>query len=179
MILRVKSHRSLSLFYLHKTSLIYILSCLNWNRKRLRWEKETVYSVLRSMKISVGSIQSTWLWERGGVRTISVRRLHWKRKETFWNIFANGVFRCHLGSGVSQLLLCYQQPSYWGRGVCTFQKQIFFLPKLRPNIFHSSVTIVLNREGWDKNIPSYTGGGGGLWMMPNSAKLLSKIKAPM
>ena len=28
------------------------------------------------------------------------------------------------------------------------------------NIFHSSVTIVINREGWDKNknIPSYTGG---------------------
>ena len=26
--------------------------------------------------------------------------------------FANGVFRCHLDSGVSQLLLCYQQPSY-------------------------------------------------------------------
>ena len=33
-----------------------------------------------------------------------------------------------------------------------------FLPKLRPNIFHSSVTIVINRKGWDKNIPSYTGG---------------------
>ena len=183
MILRVKSHRSLSLslslFYLHKTFLIYILSFLNWNRKRLRWEKETVYSVLRSMKISVGSIQSTWLWERGGgVRTISVRRLHWKRKETFWNIFANGVFRCHLGSGVSHLLLCYQQPSYWGGGL-HISIADFFLPKFRPNIFHSSVTIVINREGWDKNIPSYTGGGGGGWRMPNSAKLLSRIKAPM
>ena len=33
----------------------------------------------------------------------------------------------------------------------------FSLPKLRPNIFHSSVTIVINRKGWDKNIPSYTG----------------------
>ena len=52
----------------------------------------------------------------------------------------------------------------------------FFLPKLRPNIFHSSVTIVINRKGWDKNIPSYTGGW---WRMPNSAKLLSRIKAPM
>ena len=117
---------------------------------------------------------------QGGVRTISVRRLHWKRKVTFWNIFANGVFRCHLGSGVSQLLLCYQQPSYWGGGggVCIFQKQIF-LPKLRPNSFHSSVTIVINREGWDTNIPSYTVRGGGGWRMPNSAKLLSRIKAPM
>ena len=149
---------SLSLFYLHETFLIYILSFLNWNRKRLRWEKETVYSVLRSMKISVGSTQSTWLWERGGVRTISVRRLHWKRKETFWNIFANGVFRCHLGSGVSQLL-CYQQPSYWGGGL-HISKADFFADT-RPNIFHSSLTIVINREGWDKNIPSYTGGGGG------------------
>ena len=148
-----------SFFYLHKTSLIHILSFLNWNRERLILEKEIVYSVLRSMKISVGSIQSTWLWERGGVvMTISVRRLHWKRKEAFWNIFANGVFRCHLGRSVSQLLLCYKQPSYWGMGgVCTFQKQIF-CAKLRPNIFHSSVTMVINREGWDKNIPSYTGG---------------------
>ena len=162
MILRVKSHISLSLIYLNKTFLIYNLSFLNWNWKRLRWEKETVYSVLRSMKISVGSIQSTWLWERGGgggVRTISMRRLHWKRKETFLNIFANGVFRCHLDSGVSQLLLCYQQPFLLrGGGVSAHFKSTFFLPKLRPNIFHSSVTIVINREGWDKNIPSYTGG---------------------
>ena len=50
------------------------------------------------------------------------------------------------------------------------------MPKLRPNIFHSSVTIVINHKGWDKNIPSYTGGW---WRMPNSAKLLSRFKAPM
>ena len=115
----------------------------------------------------------------GGCRTISVRRLHWKRKETFWNIFANGVFRCHLGSGVSQLLLCYQQPSYWGGGggLHISKADFFFLPKLRPNIFHSSVTIVINREGWDKKYPLIYRGG--WWRMPNSAKLLSRIKAPM
>ena len=49
-----------------------------------------------------------------------------------------------------------------GGGSAHFKSRFFFLPKLRPNIFHSSVTIVLNREGWDKNIPSYTGGGGGV-----------------
>ena len=159
----------LSLFYLHKTFLIYILSYLNWNRKRLRWEKETAYSVLWSMKISVGSIQSTWLWREGGggVRTMSVRRLHWKRKATFWNIFANGVFRCHLGSGVSQLLLCYQQPSYWGGGVhisiadffCRNFSQIFFI-HLWPLSF--------NREGWYKKYPLiYRGNGGGCQIQQN------------
>ena len=62
------------------------------------------------------------------VRTILVRRLHWTRKETFWNIFANGVFRCHLGSGVSQMLLCYQHPSYWGGGggSAHFNSRFFF-----------------------------------------------------
>ena len=44
-----------------------------------------------------------------------------------------------------------------GGGVCTFQKQIFFA-ETSANIFHSSVTIVINREGWDKNISSYTEG---------------------
>ena len=46
-----------------------------------------------------------------------------------------------------------------GGGVSAhFKSRFFFLPKLRQNIFHSSVTIVINREGWDKNISSYTGG---------------------
>ena len=45
-----------------------------------------------------------------------------------------------------------------GGGGLHISKTDFFLPKLRPNIFHSSVTIVINREGWVKNIHSYTGG---------------------
>ena len=45
-----------------------------------------------------------------------------------------------------------------GGGSAHLKADFFLLPKLRPNIFHSSVTIVLNREGWDKIIPSYTEG---------------------
>ena len=64
-----------------------------------------------------------------------------------------------------------------GGGVLHISIADFFSPKLRPNIFHSSVTIVINREGWDLKISPHIQGGGG-WRMPNSAKLLSRIKAP-
>ena len=97
---------SLSFIYTKHSSFKW---CHFWTEIERDWDekKRRVYSVLRSIKISVGSIQSTWLKERGRFRTISVPRLRWKRKETFWNIIANGVFRCHLASGVSQLLLRY------------------------------------------------------------------------
>ena len=164
--MRVKSHRSFSLFYLHKTFLFYILSFLDWNRKRLRWEKETVYSVLRSMKISVGSIQSSWLGEKGGggLRTISVRRLHWKRKETFWNslrtVYSDVVF---LYIGVSQLLLCYQQPSYWGGGggSAHFNSRFFFCRNFRQIFFFHQWPLSLTVKDGIENIASYIGGGGG------------------
>ena len=46
-----------------------------------------------------------WGWGVLAARSISVRI--GKRKESFWNIVANGIFRCLVGRGVSQLLLFY------------------------------------------------------------------------
>ena len=115
----------------------------------------------------------------GGVRTISVRRLHWKRKETFWNNFANGVFRCHLGSGVSQLLLCYQQPSYWGGrggGAAHFNIRFFFCQNFGQIFFIHRWPLSLTVKGGIKISPHIQRGW---WRMPNSTKLLSRIKAPM
>ena len=63
MIFRVKSH--LSLF---KTQNIpHLYDVIFWTEIERYWDekKETVYNVLGSMKISVGSRQSTWLRERG------------------------------------------------------------------------------------------------------------------
>ena len=120
------------------------------------------------MKISVGSIQSTWLLERGGVRTMSVRRLHWKRKETFWNIFAIGVFRCHLGSGVSQLFLCYQQQSYWGgRGGSANFISRFFFRNFGQIFFIHQWPLSLTVKGGIKISPHTQGDGGGCQIQQN------------
>ena len=127
------------------------------------------------MKISVGSIQSTWLWERGegggGGRTIFVRRLHWKRKETFWNIFANGVFRCHLGSGESQLLLCNQQPSYWGGwgggGGLHISKADFFCRNFGQIFFIHQWPLSLTVKDGIKISPHIQGDGGGCQIQQN------------
>ena len=113
----------------------------------------------------------------GGVRTISMRRLHWKRKETFLNIFANGVFRCHLDSGVSQLLLCYQQPFLLRGGGCLhISKAHFFCRNFGQIFFIHQWPLSLTVKGGIKISPHIQEGW---WMMPNSAKLVSRIKAPM
>ena len=117
------------------------------------------------MKISVGSIQSTWLWEReGGGGGLGQSRCEdctengRKLFEIFCERCIQMSFRQWRVAVVVMLSTTILLRGRGGGGSANFNSR-FFLPKLRPNIFHSSVTIVINREGWDKNTPPpYTGG---------------------
>ena len=180
MIFRVKSH--LSLFYTNHFSFIWC-HFLNWNRRRLRWEKGNSIqcSKIVENQCRIKTIHLTEGEGAGGVlgqsRCEDCIRNGRKRFEIFLQQCIQMPFSQWRVAFVVMLSLRVP-PFYWmGGGVRTFQQQVFFAGTSARYLSFTGYHFHLTVKGVIK-ISSHIQGRG-WWRMPNSAKLLSTTKAPM
>ena len=167
---------SLSFIYTKPTSLIL---CRFWTEIERDRKQLLTYSVLSTGHIHTGKERGGGGWGIPASRSISVRIGLKSGRKVFWNIVANGIFRCLVGRGVSQLLLFYLYGSnhFNERGGGGFPPifNSFFCRTFCQIVFIHRWQFSLNHDGWDKKNLHIQGKG--MVGVPNLATFHSTTKA--
>ena len=148
----------------------HLYDVLFWTEIERGWDekKETVYNVLRSMQISVGSRQSTWLREKwGGGGGLGYGNLGaGTALETEGNFLKYSCERC-IQMAFSQwrvavvvMLSLRKQPFYWGGGWSAHFNSRVFCRNFGQIFFIHRWPFSFNHEGCDKKIPPHIQGKG-------------------